>query len=539
MFVANMSVPAVTPRIVRWSGLLVGYAMLQAQGFAQANPTPSGPGPDYFNIGKDNELQRTLEREKSDRDMRENERLDRDLRDRWIDDNQQNLKSLVFLPPLAPALSAAKSDLPALPYPVALADYAGEPFFMAHGSLQFRRLLKSPQVQPIEKYRIARDLLVGDLRSGLAAAAKLPPEQSRQVLAELTAKQEPELHTLEAEAESIRAKLSAMDAGHALFKLRDILKPEQSAGLRDYFSAIHAAQFQDGLSLDQRQLLHEIALGSLLGAPTETGPPVFFLPFTARVHQPDDPPAALASLLLEFQGLRDALKTELRQHVVNQSTTPAAGNLTKQHAAVAAQQAPRFDELHRLAERIRNASVGLACPDQPSPSDFPPELVRQVGSVATRKNALQALTQRRFRELSLEFAPERLKLAFRGNLPAIDVLPPAKPDDKPKANRDKRIARLQKCNEELQREYRALSGEMETARVEVQRYRVNLGGDNAPDIGKLSAQLAQTYAREENWRRFGDYYIAVLQPGLSPVQRRLLFNAALRDLEKHRLASTD
>jgi hypothetical protein len=27
-----------------------------------------------------------------------------------------------------------------------------------------------------------------------------------------------------------------------------------------------------------------------------------------------------------------------------------------------------------------------------------------------------------------------------------------------------------------------------------------------------------------------------LQPGLSPAQRRLLFNAALRDLEKHRLA---
>jgi hypothetical protein len=52
----------------------------------------------------------------------------------------------------------------------------------------------------------------------------------------------------------------------------------------------------------------------------------------------------------------------------------------------------------------------------------------------------------------------------------------------------------------------------------------------------LLKKFSEAMQQHEIWRNYRDYQIAVLQPGLSPEQRRLLFDAAL---EKIALATPD
>ena len=50
-------------------------------------------------------------------------------------------------------------------------------------------------------------------------------------------------------------------------------------------------------------------------------------------------------------------------------------------------------------------------------------------------------------------------------------------------------------------------------------------------IEVLLVEFAYAFGQQERWERYADYETAVLQPGLSPEQRRLLFGAALTSLD--------
>ena len=475
------------------------------------------------------QLIQRFQREGQDRIL--NDFRERFVNEAWLDESAENLKSLVFLPPLPPILEQTETDSATPAYPVVLVEHAGETFFMAHGSLHFRRLLKPAVIKRIAAYRETRDQLVGQLRQELTAAKKLPAADATRALRDFATRQEPALRTLEDQAEKIRADLTFLDDGTAVLTLREKVTPEQPAALRDYFAAIHAAHFQDALSLEQRQLLLALALEALTGASTGTDAADFFMPAPARLRWPVDPEGKLAPLLTEYRTLRDQLKSELQEQVVVQ---PASnGNPAKPHGTLAAQQASRFDELHRLAERIREEATGLTDPSRPTPTDFPPELVRTVGEAVATKDAFQEKTKQLVVRLGREFTPHRFKLVFRDKVPVIEAQPDA---DQPVGK--SATKHLEETNRSLKRDYQALAVRMETARQALQRYRESLGAA-APETGKLSAQLAQIYAREENERLYADYRTAVLTPGLSPAQRRLLLNAALRDLEKHRLQAAN
>lgn len=483
------------------------------------------------------DLNRAIEAERRQQRFDESERR-RTLEDQqglftntaWIEESAEKLRDLVILPPLPPVLGETEPDPAAPVYPAVLIEHAGETFFMVQGRMHFRRLLTPAQTRSITAYRETRDQLVGELRLALAAAEKTPVTDFTPALAELAIRQEPALRSLEAHAEKIRADLAGLDDGAAVLNLREKVAAGQPAALRDYFSAIHAAHFEDGLSLDQRQLLLGIAFAALRGAPHGEDSADVFLPAPARLHWPADPAGELTPLLAEFRALRERLETELWEQVVQ---PPPAASRAKAHAALAAQQAPQFAELHRLAEGIRIRAAGLDISVRPAPSDFPPELVRTVGEAVTGKNAFQARTKRLLSQFGREFAPLRFKLVFRDQLPVIETEPAADQSVPPAA-----ATRLHETNRALRQDYQALAASLEHARLALQRHRETLGAA-APEAGKLSAQLARTYAREENGRRFADYRTAVLTPGLSPAQRRLLFNAALRDLEKHRLQAAD
>jgi len=53
---------------------------------------------------------------------------------------------------------------------------------------------------------------------------------------------------------------------------------------------------------------------------------------------------------------------------------------------------------------------------------------------------------------------------------------------------------------------------------------------NAPSADALLKKFSDALQQLEVWRNYRDYQIAVLQPGLSPGQRRLLFDAGLEKL---------
>lgn len=461
---------------------------------------------------------------------------DRFEQEKWIE--EQNLQELVLLPPMPPRLAETQPNLPILSYPAILADYAGEPFFMAFGQLYFQRLLKPVLIERIEKYRRERDALVAELRTNLTNAMSLDLNERNRLLDMAAANQHESLKALEAEAEAIRRDLASFDRGKALAKRRDSETSGQTPDLRGYLASLFAAHYDEGLSVQQRQLLHEIAMESLLAASAQPRQGTFFLPATARLQWPPLP-ATASTTLEQFNALRTALLDELRQAVISEPRKQRDSKRLLNHSRLAASQAPQFAELERLAEELRLAAAERPYPGQPIPSDYPPELVRLVASGMAAKADFRLTSSREVLELNREFAPARFKVVVRQSQPRIEEIPDNKGDTKSASPSAARVARLSIVNQQLLGAYQELAARLEAARAAVSRYRESLPGPDAPSVSQLSAAIVQTHDRDEAWRRFADYRTAVLMPGLSPEQRRLLFNAALCDLEKHRLRNLD
>ena len=262
----------------------------------------------------------------------------------------------------------------------------------------------------------------------------------------------------------------------------------------------------------------------------------FFLPGSARVRWPEKTDPDLTRKIVMFQEKRAALKRELAEVTTDSPDDRPDPKHTKKYAELAKSQAPRFAELETLAEEIRTALAGLPYPDEPAPSALPADLTNHVGLMMDHKAALVREVQRAGKELGGELAPERVEVVYQNNTASLALLPPTDPAAAPKKNRKEILARLQARNDEFKKRFVDLASEMNSVRAELQKYHDSLTGDKVPDIGRLSIEFAKAYTLQQNWNRYRDYRDATLTPGLSPAQRRLLFNAAVADLEKYRLS---
>ncbi|HWA24821.1 MAG TPA: hypothetical protein VG734_04030 [Lacunisphaera sp.] len=460
---------------------------------------------------------------------------ERDLREPWAAQPTESA-DLVFPPPILPSPALPASAAPRLRYPELLAEFVGEPFFMAYGNLHFRHQLTPRHEERIRDYRLRRDRLVEAIRTKLNQLQDAPWPQRRQALADLAAQQASDLRQVETEAEAIRTELTAMDDGAALAKRLATLRPGDGAALREFVSLLLAAQYHAGLSLEQRQLLVEIANDSLL-EPSRVSPR--FLPAGSVIPWPDSPPAEAAGLLARFHAQRSALRAELRTRIMEIPENSSPSRRTKILTALAEQLAPRFGKLDDLAEEIRREFADRPWPGQPAPSAHPPELMLQVTQALEHNAQLKRSTTRLLREFSEILAPERVKLVAPAKVPQLEVQPAADAKTVPLEARAAAVTRLQAANAQLRRDYTDLAAEMETARAKVQQYRESLHVEPLPTVSQLTAQLARAQGLQENWERFEDYRRAVAAPGLSPAQRRLLLNAAFVTLEKRRLAEME
>jgi len=450
-----------------------------------------------------------------------------------------------FLPINAPALAdTAPIEKVGAGYPAGLIDQLGEPYYTAYASLLAQKLVSPKRAQRIVQYRGEKQQLLAELRSQLENLNEAPARARPGPLAELSARQTPRLRELETEAEAIREDLTTtglfkdIEDGTGLVDPSREFADEKEARLNNYLVLVSAAQFQNGFSLEQRQLLAEMATEEWIEANRDEGTPpaeaqMFFLPATSRIRLPAGLAPGLLAQIQVFREEKDRLKAELRAAVIRPPQFLFVSQRTQALAQLAAQQAPRIASLEDLAEEIRTGLANYPYPDEPPRSDLPPELTLRVGKALNQKTELQRKLTRRLRELRAELPGDRVEVSRQGESLALTVVAAGRniTADQRKA-RDQALATLPGFNDELRAGYTALAAEMGALRQDIQRYAAETPQNVATGVVQLVREFNQSFSTQQTWNRYRDYYRAVLQPGLSPQQRRLLYQGALVELRQ-------
>lgn len=418
----------------------------------------------------------------------------------------------IRFPPEPPTVGASlpvaspATDVPAPP--AELAAFLGESFYTA---LSMRLTASDPAQQPTDTQRATLDLYREDkaaLQAELlatidtlrdaAAAARL------RALADFAVRQTPRIVRLESAAEQLRRDLAP--AGLRLNFDAFATVPDLAAWPAGVLRA--AAFLQEGLSPDQRRLLREAAAEAAAKSSPPTaegasGALVFFAPEPARVRLPAMVPAVLASRLAVYAGEKTALKRELAPALAISDPSVRALAL----AGLAEKQAPRFAGLAAAAEAIRRDWAAVSDPAQPPDlPQVPPELEARIVAYRREKLDLQKSLLARVDEVqraaSAAEAPPQVQERTRRAIAAF--------------------------TQENAARYAALDRSKEAIRGDLAR----LAATAAPAAASAPADaLLQRFSAAmqqwQTWRNYHYYQIAVLQPGLSPEQRRLLFDTAL------------
>jgi hypothetical protein len=449
-----------------------------------------------------------------------------------------------FLPIHPPALAdAAPMETLGEHYPVGLLDHLGEPYYTAYGSLLAQRLVSAKRAQRLVFYQGEKQQLLNELRAQLDGLVDAPAGLRADALAELSARQTPRLRELEHEAEAIREELTTprifkiIEDGTGLDVPQVKFADSKDALLDSYLQIVSVGQLQNGLSFEQRQLLAEISMqewfeANEADADSSGDGQLFFLPATSRIRLPAGLPPGLLSEIQVFREEKDRLKAELRAAIVRGQGFLLGGQRTEAFAQLAAHQAPQFAALESLAEKIRVDLAPYPQPAEPARSDLPADLTRRVGAAIEQKAELQRKLSRRLRELRAELPWDRVEIIRQDDCLALTIIPGNDTPALQRKGRNQAMAALPAFNEEMRRDYTALAADMATVRRDIQRHTGPQPQSGTPGIEQLAREFSQAYAPLEIWNRYRDYYSAVLEPGLSPEQRRLLYQGALIDLRQ-------
>jgi len=378
----------------------------------------------------------------------------------------------------------------------------------------------------IAAYRAARTELQNELRAKIAELISADAATQQQELASLARVQAPRIAELETAAARFRTDLLRGGFYGRLAGRGDwnenrswhlTSKPDEKPPrdpLQMEFEVVRAAVFyQDGLSAAQRRLLREIAMelqaeirhSDEPAQPPNSDSPFFFSPETARICVPADLPAELAGQIAAFVAEKNGVKGELREAIRN-CDGAGADERTRVFGQLAARQAPRIAAIEELAENIRR---GLArVPDMPGPP-VPPRLPAEL---AARISAYRGH-----------------KLDLLKALHAI-VAQPA-----PAARPGQKVVPAQEEVAAFNREHAAQFAELKIEKDGIrealaQHMRGEHPMQERKSIDNLLEEFENSRQRQELWEKYRDYQVAVLMPGLSPEQRRLLFDAAVEKL---------
>ena len=460
----------------------------------------------------------------------------------------------VFFPPEPPALGAAIDVIaplytPTWDAPIELRSFIGEPFYAILGTILAEENLSERQRRRLAQFTGLRRDALAHLRASLDSAAAASSGR-------------PDAEKIETEAELLRSVLYSAELDWNRYRdFRIERKNELIAaslrGLREYKVLRAAAFFGEGLSPAQRRLLHEYVLELATRPPgaefpeprAAPGALVWFLPETSRLTIPPAASRALCEEFDEFLLRKHRLKSEIAEEVLRSDPLPESKR-TRTLAALAKRHAPEITELEHRAESIRRALAGVP---RAAHAALPPAIEAMAGKYRNDRAELQAELSRRLRALrqeKLSYKPDLERLTWDSIGMKNIYIPASDPDVTVFApswvvETPQQIARPAAVSEllRLATDKFAHDTARETAALEASRKGLFLAVARELQLIDSSTQLlsptaSQAVATRLQWlsvrqreTKFQDYETAMLRPGLSPADRRLLFKAALVSLD--------
>lgn len=458
----------------------------------------------------------------------------------------------IFLPPTPPALGEPVASRPVQPslhsftLPKVLRSHMYETFYAPLSALMYLEDLPRKRRDAVDTYTSRRDQAVIELRQKIDSLAGADTTTRHRELSAFATQQASVIADLEDRAAEVRDLLvngSWLYTGVDWDDLRSWRLGDDTRWESAYDEikvAIGATFFQEGLSNDQRLLLRELAmeLADSMASPdrdislTSTGPYLYFSPATARIRLPIGLPAEVTAKIDQYRSRKSALKRELRDELYKQDRAFFHSTRANALKALAAKQAPEFAAVEQLAEEIRVALAAHPNPARPPAPPVPTELGRRIESYLARKNTWQKTMLDKLSDLRNQFPNDRVEFIRNEDRSEIRVVPNRRSKPEVTAKRDSILADLASFNATQRTAYDQLAQEKVALQTDLQQFVSQLAGQQrVKTADQLMREFSQSLGRLEQWQRYADYETAVLQPGLSAGQRRILFGAALEKLD--------
>lgn len=446
----------------------------------------------------------------------------------------------IYFPPAPPVLGAPLPPMGLYSDEIArsLAPYVAEPFYAPLSTRLAEEDLGRRLRARLDAYREQKLSLLVELRARLESLRHADAPTRRQSLLELGAAQTPELVALEKTADELRREFFRahfLGGGGDWNRYRswrlstDERQRERPGAKQLELRVLRAAEFyQEGLSPAQRRLLREVVMdraatmnlpGAGLGFPADEPVRVcFFSPDTARLAVPDDLPVALASALAQYTREKDALKHELAERIIALDADRNATRRARALQDLADEQTARLAGLEELAEKIRaDLAPVMAGLSGPTPNPLPAGVARRLGAYVRGKNELQKIAQDRLAHALAQFDRED----HEGDPAGVSA---------------RRVAVVRTTVEAFHAEHAAaiaaLNVEAEALRGEIAQLTPGPApGPSGRSVDALLGDFSRAFKRQQLASLYADYRHAVLVPGLSPEQRRLLLAGAMVDLK--------
>jgi hypothetical protein len=439
--------------------------------------------------------------------------------------------------------------------PAELADFIYDPFYAPYAAREASGDVTPKQQQRIDAYLAAKLTLQNELRTKVDAVRNADALTRQRELAAFAADQTPRIAALEAEAEAIREAIIKGEflqedinwVDFRMWKLgRDSFQSTEHAVNAQYQVMIGASFYQKNLLPAQRRLLREIAtdiqeLGDKPSTETQVGSPnatsdssplFAFAPETARLRLPPNLPEALMAKILAYEKEKSALKQELNDTLKEADDAVFAVFRNRSIKELATRQEARLAALEIMAEDIRRDFA--VQPQQPRPPTLPavaPGLAEQIKTMIKEKRSrptyLSSMLAAVARVVPIQSARTskdatgkevlNIRLNTRGQRPervqaANQIIRAYQTDS---AKRTEALNRQEAAVRE------AVAG----------MFRTPAGPDRDREVDQFLENYEDTMDRQDLWYRYDDYRTAVLQPGLSPEQRRLLYDAGITELK--------